>query len=420
MLRLRSPADRARARAPVRARAAPSELERTQAIAERWAAQAEHPYEPRTLDALLRGARPRDRRRAAGGDRAARSACSCCSILAHLGPPGPLPRAAGRPRGPDVHDVQAAHAQRATPRPGSAPTRRPRSTSGRATSSRASGGWLRTVAPRRAAAAVERRAGRHVARRAAADPPGVLRAALRGDPAVLAAARRPPRAHRVRPAADGARHVVVGEARPRPRVARRPLRRALPEPRWSRRRGACCSAARATSRRCAATGRRSRDVRHLRARSRSTAGRPTTARSAPWRARSRTAGPDSEGVFVDGPVGAGRAAAVDHRPRARRPADAQRGRQRRGRPERRALRAPAAAGRPRARAGTGSARTATPRCCRTSTRSAGPTSPPGCAGCSRSRSGTRASGGSARPRPVRDQAAVLDGRGRRARRSRRS
>ena len=36
----------------------------------------------------------------------------------------------------------------------------------------------------------------------APDPAGVLRGALRGDPAVLAAARRPARAHRLRPAPD--------------------------------------------------------------------------------------------------------------------------------------------------------------------------------------------------------------------------
>src|SRR3954465_12079386 len=55
MLPLRSPAP---ATAPEPAhpseRRRAEELARTHAIAERWAAQAEHPYERRTLDALLR------------------------------------------------------------------------------------------------------------------------------------------------------------------------------------------------------------------------------------------------------------------------------------------------------------------------------------------------------------------------------
>jgi lipopolysaccharide/colanic/teichoic acid biosynthesis glycosyltransferase len=55
MLRLRSPTP---ATAPEPAHPAErrraEELARTQAIAERWAAQAEHPYERRTLDAILR------------------------------------------------------------------------------------------------------------------------------------------------------------------------------------------------------------------------------------------------------------------------------------------------------------------------------------------------------------------------------
>ena len=252
-------------------------------------------------------------------------------------------------------------------------------------------------APRRAAAAVERRRGRHVARRPAPDPPGVLRAALRGDPAVLAAARRAPGAHRLRPAADGARHVVGGEARPRPRVARRPLRRALPEP--DRRDRVAGAAARRGRRAGPATGRRSRDVRDLRHRSPSTAGRSTRRAVRAMADALVHRGPDSEGVFADGPGRARRAAAGDHRPRARRPADAQRGRRRVTVVQNGELyEHRRAAGRPRARAGTAFALALRHRgAAAPATRSAAPTSPRACAGCSPSRSGTRASAGSCSP-----------------------
>ncbi len=53
MLRLRAPATAPEPAHPSERRRA-EELARTHAIAERWAAQAEHPYERRTLDALLR------------------------------------------------------------------------------------------------------------------------------------------------------------------------------------------------------------------------------------------------------------------------------------------------------------------------------------------------------------------------------
>jgi lipopolysaccharide/colanic/teichoic acid biosynthesis glycosyltransferase len=53
MLRMRSPATAPEPAHPSERRRA-EQLERTHAIAERWAAQAHHPYERRSLDALLR------------------------------------------------------------------------------------------------------------------------------------------------------------------------------------------------------------------------------------------------------------------------------------------------------------------------------------------------------------------------------
>ena len=53
MLRTRSPATAPEPAHPSERRRA-EQLERTQAIAQRWAAQAHHPYEHRSLDALLR------------------------------------------------------------------------------------------------------------------------------------------------------------------------------------------------------------------------------------------------------------------------------------------------------------------------------------------------------------------------------
>ena len=105
-------------------------------------------------------------------------------------------------------------------------------------------------------------------------------------------------------------------------------------------------------------------------------------------------GPDSGGEHVDGPVGARRAAALDHRPRRRRPADLERGRVVHRRPERRDLQLPRAAARARARRATSSARTATRRCICISTSSTAPSTRGACAACSRSRSGTRSGGGS--------------------------
>ena len=103
-------------------------------------------------------------------------------------------------------------------------------------------------------------------------------------------------------------------------------------------------------------------------------------------------GPDSAGSFAEGSVGARRAAAVDHRPRGRRPAGRQRGRPHPGRPERRDLQLRRAARAAGARRAHGSRRTATPRCWCTCTRSAGRRSSRSCAACSRSRCGTGSSG----------------------------
>ena len=66
--------------------------------------------------------------------------------------------------------------------------------------------------------------GRHERRRPAADPARLLRRAVRADPAVLAAARRAPRASPASPSCGMTPRDDVGrEARPRPRVHRRPL-----------------------------------------------------------------------------------------------------------------------------------------------------------------------------------------------------
>ena len=100
-------------------------------------------------------------------------------------------------------------------------------------------------------------------------------------------------------------------------------------------------------------------------------------------------GPDSDGIFVDGPRRPRRAPARDHRPRDRRPADRERGRHGPRRPERRALQLPRAARRARAR------RPPLPharrhRGARPPLRGAGHgLRASACAGCSRSRSGTR-------------------------------
>ena len=162
-------------------------------------------------------------------------------------PAGPLPRRARRPRRARLHDAQVPHAEARTPRPGSAPT------SARSSSSRTRAEYTTRRplaagdAARRAAAALERPARRHVLRRAAPDPAALLRGARRGAAGVLAAARRAARADRLRAGAPRLRDVDGGEARARPRVDRRPLGAALPAHALRRPAGACCASPRAAS-----------------------------------------------------------------------------------------------------------------------------------------------------------------------------
>ena len=295
MVRLRAPTTAPEPAHPSERRRA-EELERTRAIAERYAAQADHAVRaPRARRRAARP-RPRDRRHAARADRAADRRAHAADPR-DVGAAGALPRPAGRPGGRDVHDVQAADPEAGRggpPRPvpglGARPAHGRRAHARRALAA--------DDAARRAAAAVERRARRHVARRPAPDPPGVLRAALRGDPAVLAAVGRAPGADGLRPAAHGARHVVGREARPRPRVARRPVRRALPAvDRRHRVPGAPARGGRPRPR-CGAHS----HVRDLRHRSPSTAGRSTRAPCARWPTRSCIAGRTARALFADGPV----------------------------------------------------------------------------------------------------------------------
>ena len=102
-------------------------------------------------------------------------------------------------------------------------------------------------------------------------------------------------------------------------------------------------------------------------------------------------GPDSEGALPRGRRRLGDAPSLDHRPRARRPADLQRGRQRS--PSSRTARSTTTASCAASSSGaaTASPPPPTPRFSSTSTRSTASGSSSACAGCSRSRSGTRAS-----------------------------
>ena len=141
-------------------------------------------------------------------------------------PAGPLPRRARRPRRPHLHDIKFRTLSRDAekrlgPYLGEELVERTRA------STRASAAGYGDAA-RRAAAALERPARRHVVRRPAPDPAALLRAARGGAPGVLAAARRPPGPDRLRAGAPRLRDVDGGEARARPRVDRRPLGAPLP------------------------------------------------------------------------------------------------------------------------------------------------------------------------------------------------
>ena len=101
-------------------------------------------------------------------------------------------------------------------------------------------------------------------------------------------------------------------------------------------------------------------------------------------------GPDSAGEHVDGGVAPRGTAPLDHRPRARRPADRERGRELRRRPERRDLQLPRSCARELERAGHRFAHTLRHRGARPPLRGArARLRASGCAGCSRWRSGTR-------------------------------
>ena len=148
--------------------------------------------------------------------------------------------------------------------------------------------------------------------------PDVLRRAVRGDPAVLAA---PGRAAGLTGLAQLrlTREMTLGrEARARHGVHRRPLGAASTcarsSPPWRDRSATRCG-------RCRARSAGAEHVRHLRpagARRRRSR-RPRGARR-DERGRWCTAAPTAPARGADGPVGAGRPAAGDHRPRARRPA----------------------------------------------------------------------------------------------------
>ena len=215
---------------------------------------------------------------------------------------------------------------------------------------------------------------------------------MRRDPAVLAAAGRAARADRVRAAADAPRHVVGREARPRPRVPRRPLRRPVPadavrDGRADRQARSCAR----SRRRCAAARRPDMcGIAGLVALD----GRRSTPRGLEAMSRALVhRGPDDAGPGGRGAGRAGRPPAVDHRPRARPPADPHE--------DGRVVvvqngeifnHDELAAELQRARAHR-SPRAATPRSSSTPTRSSARRSSSACAACSRSRCGTRASAG---------------------------
>src|SRR5579884_557505 len=140
----------------------------------------------------LRAARARRRpRRAVRPAAPPRDAADRAARPRHLRQPGPLPRAARRPRRPLLRDAQVPHpparrrgADRPVPRRGAGTSH-----GGRADVART---LAEGVAARRDPAAVERAARRHVVRRPAPDPPALLRRARDRATRVLATPRRPP------------------------------------------------------------------------------------------------------------------------------------------------------------------------------------------------------------------------------------
>src|SRR5205085_1132386 len=141
--------------------------------------------------------------------------------------PALLPRRAARPGGTRLHHAQASDAPA---RRGGAPRPLPRSGARRADACRDDGGRRLAAgdAARRDPAALERAPRRHEPRRAAADPATLLRGARDRPAGVLAAPRRPPWPDRLRAGPPRLRDIDGREARPRPRVDRRPLGSALP------------------------------------------------------------------------------------------------------------------------------------------------------------------------------------------------
>ena len=221
--------------------------------------------------------------------------------------------------------------------------------------------------------------------------PALLRAARGRAAGVLAAARRPPGPDRLRPGAARLRDLDGREARARPRVDRRPLGAALPahadRDRLPDRRPDAAEHLQAATTRL---GGHVRDLRNRLAR----AGPPTPSGSRAMSATLVHRGPDSDGAFVDGPVGlAARRLAIIDLETGDQPIANEDGTRSR-RPERRALQLPRAARRARARRPPLSHarrhRGARPPLRAGRARA----SPSACAGCSRSRSGTRRAAGS--------------------------
>ena len=364
---------------------------------------------PSTARVDTRPARPRrrDRRRAARAVTAPLLALCALAIRLTSGSPRALPRARGSAARAAIFTMFKFRTLTPRRRGAARPVSTARSSrSGRAGELTRVGRVLRVRAPRRAAAAVERAAGRHEHRRAAPDPAGVLRGARARRSRSTGSASSSTRDDRVRPAADDARDDVGGEARARPRVRRRPLA--------SR---STCEVVVATAwrvlsrpvrapRRCTSAS----HVRHLRHRPRSTGGPSTRRRSRAMSDDARAPRPRQRGRRSSrGPsaLAARRLAIIDleggDQPIA------QRGRPRPGRPERRDLQPPpscATSSSARGHAFRTALRHRGAR--RTSTRSTARASSSALRGMfAIALWDARAAPARARARPLRDQAAVL-------------